>query len=249
MIVPKFKYGKSDKKIIFFSGAGISAPSGISTFRDSNGLWENHNVDQICNEFTWKNNFELVHKFYNERRVQLNSVEPNIAHKIIADISHEFGAESVFNLTQNVDDLFERAGVDAIHLHGFLPSLKCEACGHGWDIGYTEFDVSKDRCPKCNSLRGSRPDIVFFGGQAPNYAELYRALDFTMHKDSIIVVIGTMGNVVAINDLIKNSPCKKILCNMESSKYIDESIFDKVYLESIESAIFKIEKDIREYWS
>ncbi|SFP83570.1 SIR2 family NAD-dependent protein deacylase [Hydrogenimonas thermophila] len=75
----------SPKKIIFFSGAGISAPSGIKTFRDVNGLWENHKIDEVCNFYTWKENFELVHRFYNQRRVQLKDVKPNEGHLVLEE--------------------------------------------------------------------------------------------------------------------------------------------------------------------
>lgn len=249
MIIPKMKHGNKEKRIIIFSGAGISQPSGISTFRDSDGLWENHNIDEICNENTWKRNFELVHEFYNQRRVQLENVEPNTAHKKVSEITKKYGEKNVYNITQNVDNLFERAGCSAVHVHGDLTKMKCEACGENWDIGHTEFDTKKHRCPKCNSLKAVRPDIVFFGGQAPKYAEMYKAFDYAMHKDSIVVVVGTMGNVVPISWILANTPCRKILCNMEESKDINADMFNKVYYESIETAIHKIEEDIELFWN
>lgn len=101
-----FKNGK----IIIFSGAGISAESGLATFRDSNGLWANYDPDVVCNYRSWRKNYELVHQFYNKRREELARVRPNVAHKIVCDLAREF---KVINITQNVDDLFERA-----HLEG-----------------------------------------------------------------------------------------------------------------------------------
>lgn len=242
------KYGEAQKKIIIFSGAGISQPSGISTFRDSNGLWENHKIEEICNENAWKNNFEAVHKFYNQRRTQLAEVQPNIAHKTVAKIIEKYGEENVINVTQNVDDLFERAGVEALHLHGDLTRLKCEACGHNWSVGHQAFNIETDRCSKCNSLKAVRPDIVFFYGHAPNYIEMYKAFDYTMHKNSIVIVIGTMGNVVNISQMLWSTPCKKILCNMEESEYIKTDNFDAVYYESVETAIHKIVQNIEDWW-
>jgi NAD-dependent deacetylase len=243
------KYGEAEKRIIIFSGAGLDAPSGIKTFRDSNGLWNDHDIDEVCNENTWKNNFELVHQFYNERRTHLAEVKPNKAHHVIKSINDKYGSENVYNVTMNVSDLLEQAGVESLHVHGNLTKLKCEACGNAWDIGYSEFNTKEDRCPKCDSLKGVRPDIVFFYGQAPEYMNMYKAFDYTMHKDTIAIVIGTMGNVVHVNGLLQGTPCKKILCNMEESEYINESMFDKVYYESIETAIDKIEKDIDEMWN
>lgn len=236
------------RKIIIFSGAGISAESGISTFRDTNGLWENYSIEEICNQNSWKHNFEAVHTFYNQRRLELNEVKPNKAHKSVATLKQIYG-EDCYVITQNVDDLFERAGCrDVLHVHGELRKMECNACGHIWDIGYNLFDINKDRCPKCNSLKGVKPYIVFFGGLAPKYKEMYRAFEATKHKDSIVVVIGTMGNVIHIESLLKHKLCKKILNNLEVSKYIDDTIFDKVYYDKATKVIDKIEKDIRYFW-
>lgn len=240
---------QKEKKIIFFTGAGISAPSGISTFRDSNGLWENHKIDDVCNEHTWKKNFELVHEFYNQRRTQLNEVDFNYAHKVIADISKEVGVMNTFNLTQNVDDLFERVNLNPIHLHGELTKMQCEACGNNWDIGYKKFNTEKDRCPKCNSLKGVRPDIVFFYGQAPEYKKLYNAFDHAENEDSIVVVIGTMGNVIDIDGLLKGTKCTKILCNLEKSESINDKNYDYVFYKNCIEAIDEIKEIILNKWN
>ena len=104
------------KKLVVLSGAGISAESGIKTFRDSDGLWEGHNVMDVATPEGWKKNPELVLDFYNQRRKQLLTVEPNLAHKILAELESDF---EVHIITQNVDDLHERAGSsNVLHLHG-----------------------------------------------------------------------------------------------------------------------------------
>jgi len=255
MYIPKAEFkevnGKRipEKKIIIFSGAGISQPSGIETFRDTDGLWENHKIEDICTESTWKRNFEDVHEFYNQRRVQLGEVQPNEAHKAVQRIVEKYGADNVINVTQNVDDLFERAGVEALHVHGELTKMECEACGNQWDIEYFKFNTEHDRCPDCKSLKGVRPKIVFFGGQAPMYSYMFRAFDYTMNPDSIVVVVGTMGNVVSVEQMIMGTPCTCILNNMEASKDLPEKLFDKIYYESCETAMQKIEKDIDELWN
>jgi len=238
-----------DKKIIIFSGAGISQPSGIKTFRDLDGLWENYDIQEICHERTWKKNFTLVHHFYNQRRKQLKDVVPNIAHETVKQIVDKYGEENVYNITQNVDDLFERAGIQALHLHGDLTKMHCLACGNKWIIGYEEFNVDSDKCPFCNSLKAVKPDIVFFEESAPMYNYMYRAFDYAHNPDTIVVVIGTMGNVIPIVGLLDKKPCKTILCNMEPSKDLSEKYFDKIYYESIVTAIAKIEKDIDKYWN
>jgi len=241
----------SSKKIIFFSGAGVSAPSGIKTFRDVNGLWENHKIDEVCNFYTWKENFELVHRFYNQRRVQLKDVIPNEGHFGVRRVFEKYDKENVINITQNVDDLFEKAGFEedeVLHIHGELTKMQCLACGNIWKIGYDEFDTAKDRCPKCGSLKEVKPKVVFFYEAAPLYKDMMRYFDHLQNPKTILVVIGTMGNVVPIADMIAGTPAKKILCNKEPSKFLPEDIFDKVYYESIESAIGKIEDVVSGWW-
>lgn len=234
------------KKIIIFSGAGISAESGIKTFRDSDGLWENHAIEDVCNQNTWIKNYDLVHKFYNQRRVQLAEVSPNYAHEIVANIQKRYPKDCII-ITQNVDNMFERAGcTDVIHVHGELTKMECQSCFHVYELAYKEFHKG-DECPKCSS-EDIKPFIVFFGGQAPKYMEMYDAFTHLQNEDSIVVVIGTLGNVVQINANLELMECKKILNNLEESPYIDDTQFDKVYYEEATSAIEKIEADIKLFW-
>lgn len=235
-----------DKKIVIFSGAGISAESGIKTFRDADGLWENHSIEEICNQYTWERNYEQVHKFYNQRRVQLASVEPNLAHEVVASIKEKYQNDCIV-ITQNVDDMFERAGCsDVIHVHGELTKMHCMSCNNVFDIGYKEFNIG-DECPKCHNTH-IKPYVVFFGGEAPKYMDMYEAFEHLQNEDSIAVVIGTLGNVIQINANLELMDCKKILNNLEESPYIDDSQFDRVYYETATSACEKIETDIEEFW-
>lgn len=216
---------KRPAKIIVFSGAGLSADSGISTFRDADGLWENHNVDVVANGYTWKANFDTVRKFYNDRRTALANVVPNAAHRQIAAWQRNF---DTVVMTQNIDDLLERAGCkDVIHLHGKLTEMRCEACGEVWDIGYSQWSET-DRC-RCNSLRGVRPNVVFFNEGAPQYSKMYKAFR-DIQADDCVVVIGTSGQVVNIDSLMFDAPCLKILNNLSSSQFINESYYDHVFL-------------------
>ncbi|WP_373072827.1 NAD-dependent deacetylase [Sulfurimonas sp.] len=235
-----------EKKIVIFSGAGISAESGIKTFRDADGLWENHSIEEICNQYTWEKNYEQVHKFYNQRRVQLADVEPNLAHEIVAQIKEKYQDDCIV-ITQNVDDMFERAGCrDVIHVHGELTKMHCMSCNNVFDIGYKEFTIG-EQCPKCGNSH-IKPYVVFFGGQAPKYMDMYSAFEYLQNEDSIAVVIGTLGNVIQISANLELMDCKKILNNLEISPYIDDSQFDRVYYENATSAIEKIEADIEEFW-
>lgn len=179
-------------KLVVLSGAGLSAPSGVSTFRDKDGLWTKHNLDEVCDIITWKDNREMVHSFYNSLRAGLVEAKPTAGHAMIAGWKNLY-SNSTTVLTQNVDDLLERAGCyGVVHLHGYLQDMHCTACGDRWNIGYTAWDPEKDRCPGCNSLRGVKPGVVFFHETAPKYANLYQAFRKLTEEDTV-VVIGTSG--------------------------------------------------------
>ena len=212
--------------MIVFSGAGLSADSGIPTFRGSDGLWEGHDVDVVANGSTWRDNRDIVRTFYNARRSNLANVEPNPAHAMIADWQRRF---NTVIMTQNVDDLLERAGCrDVIHLHGELTKMRCVACGREWDVGYDE--VSEDhRCPKCNSLRGVRPKVVFFDEIAPQYSLMHAAFK-RLRREDCVVVIGSSGQVINMDAFLFDKPCMKVLNNLESSRFVDESMYDHVFM-------------------
>lgn len=217
---------KSEPKLLIFTGAGSSADSGISTFRGDNGLWENHDVDSVANGFTWRDNFNLVHNFYNARRTELSKVEPNQMHHAIAEWQQRY---NTLVITQNIDDLLERAGCkDVIHVHGQLTVMKCVACGNTWDIGYTEWQPT-DRC-KCGSVRGVRPAVVFFNEDAPHYVSMYRAFANAQASADCVVIVGTSGKVINVDGLLIGSNACKILNNLESSKYINEQLYSHVVL-------------------
>ena len=176
------------KKIVVLTGAGVSAESGISTFRDSNGLWENHNVEDVASIEGWYRNPSLVLDFYNERRAQLPTVRPNAAHLAIASLEAEFDVTVV---TQNVDNLHERAGsTRIIHLHGELTKVRPENCYNDRD-GYSEatvFDIGADAvhigdlAPNGAQLR---PHIVWFGEAVP---KIEAAIDAVEAADMVLIV-------------------------------------------------------------
>ncbi len=171
------------KKIVVLSGAGISAESGISTFRDSDGLWENYRVEDVATIEAWWKNKALVLEFYNQRREQLKKVEPNLAHRLVADLEIFFDVTVV---TQNVDDLHERAGSKrVIHLHGELTKARGENDDYykNFEIGYKPLSL-EDKSKSGGQLR---PHIVWFGEAVP---ELGKAADI-VGKADILIVIGT----------------------------------------------------------
>lgn len=232
------------QRVIIFSGAGLSAESGISTFRGADGLWANYDVNDVCNFYTWLDNFDLVHSFYNMRRVELGTVEPNEAHKTIARIQQRYGTRQVFVITQNVDDLLERAGCqNVMHVHGELTKLRCLHCGYIWSIGYSEYKHSE--CPTCKHHQAIKPSVVFFYEQAPMYRAMHERVS-SISQDDIIVVVGTSGKVVSISTLFMDIKAKgyKILNNLEPSSRIDEKLFDEIYYEPSTTAMLKIEQEI-----
>ena len=195
------------RKIFIISGAGISQESGIQTFRDQNGMWENHKIDDVCNYFTWKRNFNLVHEFYNKRRVSLKDVSPNEAHMLIASLQKKYGIENVINITTNIDDLFERADVkNTLYLHGNLTKIKDTTSDSSFDIGYTNFDYEKDLEKKY------KPDVIFFHESAPNYKILEKN-KFLMNDNDIVITIG-MSFVVVKPERIFSSYAKTININI-----------------------------------
>ncbi len=180
------------KKLVVLSGAGISAESGIKTFRDADGLWEGHDIMEVASPIGFAKNPGLVLDFYNKRRAQLLEVQPNQAHSILAELQNEF---DVHIITQNVDDLHERAGSNnVIHLHGELlkaRSVYNEQIILDWKTDLFLGDVDKFG----NQLR---PHIVWFGEEVP---EMDKALEIVEQAD-ILIVIGTSLQVYPAAGLI-----------------------------------------------
>lgn len=184
------------KKIVFLSGAGISAESGISTFRDSGGLWENYDIQEVASIDGWYRNPELMIQFYNERRKQLSTVSPNKAHQIIAELEKHFDINVI---TQNVDNLHERAGSsNIIHLHGELTKVCTEDKTFVTDIGYRAMKFG-EKAPNGQLLR---PFIVWFGEDVPKF---YDAIE-VMKTADIVVIIGTSLNVYPAAGLYSYAP-------------------------------------------
>lgn len=226
-------------KVVIFSGAGISAESGLSTFRDADGLWEKYRIDEICTAGCLNWNRENTLTFYDARREQLDSVMPNAAHYAIAKLQEKY-SKDIAIITQNVDDLFERAGCkDILHLHGFLPRLRCEECGATHLIGYTK----QERELSCQNCGGSfRPDIVFFGEAAPMYEHLYDA----MQDCEFLAIIGSSGNVIAMDHFARHVKIS-ILNNLEKSDAINERVYTKVLYKKATEAIDEIVVDVERF--
>lgn len=201
------------KKVMILSGAGLSAESGLRTFRDHDGLWEAYDVMQVCSTQGWEADRGLVTRFYNARRKELADRQPNAAHYAIAAMQKRYPGR-IWNLTQNVDDLLERAGCDeVIHLHGTLRELRCENCGHTWDIGYGE-QKEGACCPRCDST-AVRHNVVMFGESAPMYRKIYEAVN----DAELFVAVGTSGQVIDIVPIAREFE-RSILVNPRREAYV-----------------------------
>jgi NAD-dependent deacetylase len=176
------------ENIVILTGAGISAESGLSTFRGPDGLWEGHRVEDVCTPQALVRDADLVHRFYDERRARLAEVRPNPAHEALARLDANWTGELLI-VTQNVDDLHERAGARRlIHMHGELKSALCAGCGtaQAWDGALPP----GSRCPACGTPQ-LRPDIVFFGEMPYRMDEI----DAAVRRADLFVSIGTSGAV------------------------------------------------------
>lgn len=199
------------KKLTILSGAGISAESGIQTFRDGDGLWENHNVTDVASPEGWRKDRALVLEFYNQRRRQLHEVQPNEAHKLVAELEKYFEVQII---TQNIDDLHERAGsTNILHIHGEL--FKSCSCNNK-SLTYEQKD-DINLGDKAEDGAQLRPFIVWFGEDVPLYQDARE-----MVKDSdILVVIGTSLQVYPAAGLIHeiNDNCLLIVINPNETEF------------------------------
>ncbi|WNO07587.1 Sir2 family NAD+-dependent deacetylase [Teredinibacter sp. KSP-S5-2] len=176
--------------IVVLTGAGVSAESGLKTFRDNNGLWEGHDVSEVATPEAFEINPALVHSFYNARRNQLlEEAKPNLAHKSLSRFEAEFNGGFTL-ITQNVDNLHEQAGSqNVIHMHGELLQVRC--INTGIVFQWTEDLTTQTHCPCCKIAGSLRPNIVWFGEIPMHMHEIEEALS---HCD-LFVSIGTSGNV------------------------------------------------------
>lgn len=213
-------------RITILTGAGISAESGIPTFRDADGLWAGHRIDDVCTPIAWWKNPDKVNRFYDERRAHLDTVEPNAAHRALARLEQHPGIDLTV-ITQNVDDLHERAGTRNLnHIHGELRSALCSKCRTHtpWDGPLLNSPKNCGRCGR-DTLR---PDVVFFGERPYRMTEAETAV---INSD-LFVSIGTSGAVYPAAGFvtIASGGAMTLELNLqpsEGSDSFDESRFGK----------------------
>ncbi|MEM1278280.1 MAG: NAD-dependent deacylase [Pseudomonadota bacterium] len=169
--------------IVILTGAGISAESGLGTFRDADGLWTKYDLEDVATPQGYQRNPDLVLEFYNARRENCSDAAPNAAHYALARLAREFDGK-VALITQNIDDLHERGGSpEVIHMHGELMRALCASCSHQWD--WRGSMRLSDPCPACSAKGAVRPDVVWFG-------------EMPYHMERIIELVGTATLFVAI---------------------------------------------------
>ena len=212
------------KSIAILSGAGISQESGLGTFRDRGGIWEEFDLKKLATPEGYAQDPKQVLDFYNLRRSDLLSAQPNLAHKALARLEREYPGK-VTIITQNIDDLHERAGSRlVIHIHGELLRAFCAACGHRWDA--PEVMNVEDTCPACGQAK-ARPDVVWFG-ETPYHMEQIRNL---LNSANLFVAIGTSGQVFPAANFAEdaaNAGAKTLELNLEPSG--TTSAFDEVII-------------------
>lgn len=216
----------SAKRIVVLTGAGISAESGLKTFRDSNGLWEGHAVEDVATPEGFERDPELVYRFYNERRHQLLSdqVIPNLAHRALVELEKSFKGDFLL-VTQNVDNLHEQAGSEqVIHMHGELLRARC--CGSSLSFPHTNDIEASSRCSCCKPAQPLRPDIVWFGEMPFAMDDIYHALQGA----DLFISIGTSGNVYPAAGFVqeaRKSGARSVEINLEPSE--GQSYFNEAY--------------------
>ncbi|MFZ5962439.1 NAD-dependent deacylase [Thalassococcus sp. BH17M4-6] len=174
-------------KITILTGAGISAESGLGTFRDRNGLWTQVNIEDVATPEAFARDPAKVHAFYNMRRANAADASPNAAHHALTKLQNDWPGDVVL-ITQNVDGLHERAGSEVLHMHGQLDRALCAACGHRWDA--PRVMDPQDPCPDC-ARPATRPDIVWFGEMPYHMEEIAEHL----RDCDLFAAIGTSGAV------------------------------------------------------
>ena len=213
--------------MVVLTGAGISAESGVRTFRDNDGLWEDHRVEDVATPGAWASNPDVVWRFYQSRRRQLNEVAPNPAHHALVRL--EDGLNDFLLVTQNVDDLHERAGSrNVLHMHGELSVMRCEKSGHVEHRMEAE-DLEKGylACRCCVEASRMRPHIVWFGEMPFGMPRIYEAVEAC----DVFVVAGSSGHVypaAGLVDVARFAGATTVLVNLERPQNADR--FDEVHL-------------------
>jgi len=239
-----------DKTIVILTGAGISAESGLATFRAGNGLWCDHRIEDVATPEAFERDPKLVHEFYNMRRAQLKEAVPNAAHLAIAELASQWEGKLIV-VTQNVDDLHERAtqgknikpGYTLLHMHGELKKIRCETSEEifDWDEALTQDTI----CSCCNKRATLRPHIVWFGEMPLTMG----VIQYALAECDLFMSIGTSGNVYPaagfVHDVRVAGKAHTVELNQEPS--LGQSLFhEKIYGDATQIVPEYVEKILAE---
>jgi NAD-dependent deacetylase len=241
-------------KIIFLTGAGLSADSGMKTFRGAGGLYSGMSGEKLMSRETLARHPELIHGFCDDLRVAMEHVKPNPAHEMITRVRKQYGAQ-VLHLTQNFDDLCEKAGdQEVVHLHGELRKMRApHNTKNIVDIGYTRYWDGDPITPlgtqfRCKqSGKHFRPDVILFGEGAPRYKKFWTTFKYA-RRDDLVIVIGTQGNVLPVEQACWMAPGPKILVNLHDSEHINPLLFRHCFFDSAAAVADKVETLIHEHY-
>jgi NAD-dependent deacetylase len=211
-------------RVLFLTGSGLSADSGLPTFRGAGGLYQGIPAEEFLSAANYARDPDSIEAWLDRLRQAVAEASPNAAHVALADYQRRYADSLLF--TQNVDTLLERAGaVEVIHLHGRLDRLRCIGHAHTIAVRDEGRAAAQPRCTQCGSRL--RSDVVLFGEQAPAYRALYRAIRRSTSVDAL-VVIGTQGNILPVNDFVRAFPGRTILNNLHTSETISPELFTYV---------------------
>lgn len=212
-------------RVLVLSGSGLSADSGLPTFRGAGGLYQGMAAEELLSAEGYARHPEVVEAWLEQLRSAAAAAAPNRAHVALAE--YQAGHPDVLLFTQNVDTLLERAGArEVVHLHGRLDQLRCLGHAHVLPLPSGGWADAPARCPRCGARL--RSDVVLFGEAAPQYATLWSALRRARRGDAL-VVIGTQGNVLPIGEIARAFPGRTLLINLHASEWIDDALFDAAF--------------------
>ena len=202
--------------IIIFSGAGMSAESGISTFTGNSGLWNNNKISEICNYSTWIKNYDIVHNFYDELRCDISNKQPHSGFDIFHKLTEIY---NVTHFTTNIDDLYEKSGLECVHIHGELKNIVCMTCNKVSDIGYFSIEeaIEKEMIFHNENCEKSllKPAITFYNenySQYPGFS-LLKNLIKNIDHDDVFVIVGSSLQVIPVDYWLRHKRCHKYNIN------------------------------------
>ena len=228
---------KTYSNIVVLTGAGISAESGIQTFRAADGLWENHRVEDVATPEGFAKDPELVQRFYNERRRPIleNQVQANKGHLALAKLEEQFNGDFLL-VTQNIDNLHEQAGSkNILHMHGEVLKMHCRQTGLVYDC--TSDLLTNDHCQCCKQAGNLRPHIVWFGEMPLHMDEIYHALS----QCDLFVAIGTSGNVYPAAGFVQ-------MANQAGAETIEINLEESLVASNFDSAIYGKAGEVLPNW-